>query len=56
MYVHLVQSVFDIEKRDTKRKASSETTITRIEPAPIRKTKIGRGMLLYRFDQQGDTC
>ena len=41
-YVDLVQSVFDIEKRNTKRKVSSETTITRIEPAPIRKKKIGR--------------
>ena len=27
-YVHLVQSVFDIEKRNTKRKVSSETMIT----------------------------
>ena len=42
MYVHLVQSVFDIKKRNTKRKVSSETMITRIEPAPIRKKKVGR--------------
>ena len=46
MYVDLIQSVFEIEKPTNKRKVSLETMITRFEPTPIRRKKIG-GVCYY---------